>query len=263
MTAAALEGQVALVTGGSSGIGLAIARRLAVAGAEVAVVASGNRAKAEAAAERIVRDGGKAVGFVADVSRPDQVSTLVSDVSARIGVPDILINSAGVWYASPLGSMDDRQIDEMIDVNLKGVIRMTAAVAPAMTARRSGRIVNIASVAGIVPSPGYSLYSTAKAAVIAFTKATALELAPFDIAVNAISPGNTATPINAEVRESPAFAARRDWIARITPSTRSFTPAEEIAEAALFLVDGRVRGMHGAVIAIDEGRSAGLTARLD
>lgn len=258
-----LEGQVALVTGGSSGIGLAIAHRLAAAGAEVAIVASGSLAKAEAAAESIVREGGHATGFVADVSQPDQVRALVGDVSERIGVPDILINSAGIWYPTPLGSMDDRQIDEMIDINLKGVIRMTAAVAPLMTARRSGRIVNIASIAGQVPSPGYSLYSTAKAAVIAFTKATALELAPFDVAVNAISPGNTATPINAEVRTSPAFAARRDWIARITPSTRSFTPAEEIAEAALFLVDGRVRGMHGSVIAIDEGRSAGLTARLD
>ena len=263
MTARPLEGQVALVTGGSSGIGLAIASRLAAAGAAVAVVASGSLDKANAAAERIVGEGGEALGFVADVSRSDQVDALVAEVGERLGSPDILINAAGIWYPTPLAAMKERQIDEMIDVNLKGVIRMTAAFAPGMMARRQGRIVNISSVVGLVPSPGYSLYAATKAAVIAFTKATALELAPFDVAVNAIAPGNTATPMNAEVRESPDFAGRRDWISRITPSTRAFTPAEEIAETALFLVDGRVRGMHGAVISVDEGRSAGLTARLD
>lgn len=259
---AALSDKIALVTGGTSGIGLAICEVLAREGATVAVVASRRLEKAEAVVRDIITAGGKAAAFVADVSIPEEVTRLVEEVTARFGAPDILINSAGVWFASPLETITAAQIDRMLDINLKGPIRMVAAVAPAMIARGSGKIVNIASIAGLVPSPGYSLYSTSKAGLIAFTKSCALELAPFNVAINAISPGNTATPINEDVRTAPEHAARRDWISRITPSPRSFTPASEIAEAALFLVDGRVSGMHGAVISIDEGRSAGLTARL-
>lgn len=262
MTDTRLAKKVALIAGGSSGIGLAIGRRLAQEGATIAIVASGDIAKATRAADHIVSDGGKASPFVANVAKAVEIDALIKAVYAALGCPDILINSAGLWYSTPLDGLNETQIDEMIDINLKGVIRLTAAVAPGMMARGSGRIVNIASIAGVVASPGYSLYSTAKAAVIAFTKAAALELAPYGVAINAIAPGNTATPLNEAVRTSPEFHGRRDWIARITPSARSFTPAEEVAEAALFLTDGRVNGMHGAVLSIDEGRSAGLTARL-
>jgi 3-oxoacyl-[acyl-carrier protein] reductase len=151
-----------------------------------------------------------------------------------------------------------KDFDRMVGVNLKGPFFMTNAVAPRMIARRSGNIVNIASIAGIIPSSGYSLYSSVKAAIVMFTKALALELAPFDVRVNAIAPGNTATPINEHVRTDAEFAMRREWIERTTPSNRPFTPPEEIAEAALFLVDGRVNGMHGTTLVIDEGRAAGI-----
>lgn len=260
-TVTSLSGRVALVTGGSSGIGLAIAARLAREGADVALVASGDPTKASAAAEQVAAKGGRATPFLADVRDAASVKSLVKDVSEQLGPIDILINSAGVWYPTPLARLSEENIDHMVDVNLKGVIRMVAAVAPTMMTRRSGKIVNLASIAGILPSSGFSLYSTAKAAVIMFTRAAALELAPYDVAINAIAPGNTATPLNETVRTSADSQARREWIARITPSNRAFSPPEEIAEVALFLVDGRVNGMHGTTISIDEGRSAGLVTK--
>jgi 3-oxoacyl-[acyl-carrier protein] reductase len=252
-----IRGKVALVTGGSSGIGFSIARRLASEGAAVAVVGSGFD-KAQAAASKIVRAGYHAAPFALDVSRPEEIERVVEDVVLQFGEIDILINSAGVWYETPIGSLTVKDFDRMVGVNLKGPFFMTNAVAPRMKARRSGNIVNIASIAGITPSSGYSLYSSVKAAIVMFTKALALELAPFDVRVNAIAPGNTATPINEHVRTDAEFAARREWIERTTPSNRPFTPPEEIAEAALFLVDGHVNGMHGTTLVIDEGRAAGI-----
>jgi len=256
-----VAGKVALVTGGSSGIGLAIAQRLAEEGAIVALVGSGDLAKTTGAADIIRAAGGRASPFVADVRDAGQICQLVERVTVELGDIDILINAAGVWFPTPLLDLNGQQIDQMVEINLKGVIRAVAAVAPRMVARKSGKIVNLASIAGTLPSAGFCLYSTVKAGVIAFTKAAALDLAPHDVAINAISPGNTATPMNALIRTDPAMESRREWIRRITPSNRMFTPPEEIAEATLFLVDGRVRGMHGAVIAIDEGRSAGLPAK--
>jgi NAD(P)-dependent dehydrogenase (short-subunit alcohol dehydrogenase family) len=262
-----LDGQVALVTGATSGIGRAIALRLAAEGVEIAVVAGSAVSRAVETADVISHAGGQATAFQADVSKGDQVKRLVDEVASRLGAPDILVNSAGVWFETPLSEpaepagdgLTEDELDRMVDINLKGVVRMTAAVAPLMVRRGSGRIVNIASAAGIAPSARFSLYAATKAGVIAFTKAAALELAPANVAVNAIAPGNTATPINAHVRLGPDQLERRDWIRRTTPSTRLFTPPEEIAEAALVLVDGRITGFHGAVLSIDEGRTAGIT----
>jgi NAD(P)-dependent dehydrogenase (short-subunit alcohol dehydrogenase family) len=255
-----VNGKLAVVTGGSSGIGYAIARRLAVEGATVAIFGSGFD-KARSAADEIAGDGHRANPFAVDVSDADQVEETVNKVRSQLGEIDILINSAGVWYETPIGSTSWEAFDRMVGVNLKGPFLLANAIAPAMKERRSGKIVNLASVAGLSPSAGYSIYSTVKAGIIMFTRALSLELAPFDINVNAIAPGNTATPMNEHVRTGADFAARREWITRITPSNRPFTPPEEIAETALFLVDDRVRGMHGATIVVDEGRSAGLPSR--
>lgn len=255
-----LRGKVAIVTGGSSGIGNAIATRLAAEGAIVAIIGTG-MTKAREAADKIAREGHRAVPFSADVGRPEDTDRVVSEVESQLGPVDILINSAGIWHETPIGETSSEAFDRMIGVNLKGPYFLANAVAPGMKARRTGKIVNLASIAGLVPSPGYNLYSTVKAAVVMFTKVLSLELAPFDINVNAIAPGNTATPMNEHVRTGEEFASRREWIKRITPSNRPFTPPEEIAEAALFLVDGRIRGMHGTTIVVDEGRSAGLPAR--
>ncbi len=256
-----LKGKVALVTGGSSGIGRAIAERFLSEGASVAIVGNQNLEKARAVAREIGTAQAACEGFVVDVKSAKAVASLVADVGQRMGPVDILVNSAGVWYPTPIGSLTPEQIDDMIDVNLKGVIHTVSAVVPGMIARRSGRIVNIASIAALVPTAGYSLYSTTKAAVVAFTKSAGLELAQFNVAMNAIAPGNTATPMNAAIRTASEHQGRRDWIQSITPSARAFTPPEEIAETALFLSDGRVRGIFGAVISVDEGRAAGIAMK--
>jgi 3-oxoacyl-[acyl-carrier protein] reductase len=249
-----------LITGGSSGIGLAIGHRFAADGATVALVGSSDLDKVSAAAEDVSRDGVRAHPFIADLSEPEDIERLLIDVKSTLGDVDILVNAAGVWFPTPLANLTDAQINQMVAINLTAPMLLVAALAPSMMERRSGHIVNIASVAATMPSAGYSLYATTKAGVIAFTKAGSIELAACDVAMNCISPGNTATPMNEAVRLDPANESRREWIAQITPSNRMFTPAEEIAEAALFLVDGRVKGMYGTVIEIAEGRTAGLPA---
>ncbi len=262
-----LDDQVAVITGATSGIGRAIGTRFAAEGAHIVVVSGTSASRAEDAADEISRDGGLATAFHADVSNAGDVSRLIEAVVSRVGEPDILVNSAGVWFETPLSEptepagdgLTEGELDRMVDTNLKGVVRTTAAIAPLMVRRGSGRIVNIASAAGIAPSARFSVYAATKAGVIAFTKAAALELAPAGVSVNAIAPGNTATPMNAHVQHGAAQQERRDWIRRTTPSTRLFTPPEEIAEAALVLVDGRITGFHGAVLSVDEGRSAGIT----
>ena len=262
-----LDGQVALVSGATSGIGQAIALRLAAAGAQVAVMTGSDLARASATVETIVAAGGRALPFRADVSQHEEVHRVVAEVTDRLGVPDIVVNSAGVWFETPLAEpaepagdgLTEDELDRMVDINLKGVVRVTAAVAPLMVQRGSGRILNVASAAGIAPSARFSLYAATKAAVIAFTRAAALELAPAGVAVNAIAPGNTATPMNAHVRQGRDQLERRDWIRRTTPSSRLFTPPEEVAEAALVLLDGRINGFHGTVLSLDEGRTAGIT----
>lgn len=255
-----LDEQVALVTGGSSGIGRAISHRLATAGATVAVVASTSLPKASRVVNSIRNSGGSAEAFAADVADADDVRRLIDDIVSTLGPPSIAINSAGVWIETPLDDLNDTDLHRLVDVNLKGTLHVTAAVSRHMIEAGFGSIVNLASAAGIAPTPRYSVYAATKAAVIAFTKAASLELAPHGIAINAIAPGNTETPMNHHVRTNSQQLARRDWIERITPSRRVFTPPDEVAEVALMLVDGRVRGFHGATLSIDEGRTAGIPA---
>jgi NAD(P)-dependent dehydrogenase (short-subunit alcohol dehydrogenase family) len=254
----AMSGRVALVTGGSSGIGLAIARRLAAEGVLVSLLAGSDVARSVSAAAGIRGEGGTSHSFIADVSDPAAVQGAVNEVCEVFGPPSILVNAAGVWLETALDELDRGRAKRMVDVNLLGTILVTAAVAPLMIEAEFGHIVNISSSAASTPSPGYSVYAATKAAVNAFTRAAALELAPHGVAINALAPGNTATAMNEQVRVDPGQSDRLVWIERTTPSRRSFTPAEEIAEAALLLIDGRVQAFHGAVLPVDEGRTAGI-----
>jgi NAD(P)-dependent dehydrogenase (short-subunit alcohol dehydrogenase family) len=143
--------------------------------------------------------------------------------------------------------------DQIIDTHLKGAFFTIQAVAPSMKERRSGRIVNVASVAAYKGSAAYPLYSTVKAGIVMMTRALALDLARHDVAINAIAPGNTATPLNENDRaDEQMMAAKR----LTTPSPRVYSPPSEMAEAILFLADGRVKAMHGSTILLDEGLSA-------
>jgi NAD(P)-dependent dehydrogenase (short-subunit alcohol dehydrogenase family) len=253
-----MKDKVALVTGSSSGIGREVAKALAAQGARVAIVASSDRAKAQQVVNEIQAANGVARAFVADISSAQGATTLVREVEAELGPIDMLVNSAGVYFPTRAGEATEDAFDRMVSVNLKGSFFTLNAVAPGMKSRGAGRIVNIASVAGIAPNPEYSLYAATKAGIIALTRAVALELAPYGINVNAIAPGNTETPINADIRTAPEYAAQRARIEAVTPSRRLFTPAPEIAAAIIFLLSDAARGMYGSVMVVDEGKSVGM-----
>lgn len=251
-------GKVALVTGGSSGIGEATARALAAAGATVAIVASSDVGKTAPIVRDIEAADGRARGFAADISSADAVRGLVADVRSTFGEIDILVNAAGVYYATPIGETSEADCDRMMGINLKGTFLAINEVVPYMKARKSGKIVNVASVAAVMGVREFSLYCALKAGVAQLTRALARELGPFDININAVGPGNTATPLNLVYRTDPIYEEYRAGIAAATPSNTMFTSAEEIAGAILFLASDAARAMHGSMLLMDEGVSTGI-----
>lgn len=249
--------KVALVTGGSSGIGRVVALRLASEGAQVAVVASSDPARSRAVAAEIEAAGGTATSLVADVSDADQVEQCARATVEVFGRIDVLVNAAGVYYPTPLGATKPADVQTMLDINLKGTFLMMNAVVPGMIAQSGGRIVNFSSVAAFMGSLEHSLYCAVKSGVMMMTRAAALELAPHGIHVNAVAPGNTATPMNEHIRTDDSQADRRAAIAARTPSKRKFSDPEDIANIVAFLASDESIAMHGSTILADEGRSAG------
>jgi 3-oxoacyl-[acyl-carrier protein] reductase len=247
-----LQDKVALVFGGSSGIGEAVSIRFAAEGAKVAVVASSSIDKAEKVASKL--PGARA--YAADVRSPASIRAVVAAVERDLGPVDVLVNSAGVYYPTPLGETSEDDFDRMVQTHLKGTFFAIDAVAPSMKRRRTGRIVNVASVAGFRGSSRFPVYSMVKAGIVMLTKALAGDLAPYDVHINAIAPGNTATPLNQGERTGDKAADILAAKAAATPSTRTYSPPEEMAAAVLFLVSGEVNAMHGATILLDEGLSA-------
>jgi 3-oxoacyl-[acyl-carrier protein] reductase len=246
------------VVGGSSGIGAASSLKLAESGARVGVVASHELEKAQRVVRKIEGNGGRAHGFVADISRITEIEHLVREFLEVFETIDILVNSAGIFYPTVVGKVAEEEFDRMVDINLKGLFYTIDVVAPLMIEKRAGKIVNIASVAGIVASREYGLYCAVKAGVIALTKSFALQLAPYDVNVNAIAPGNTATPINERIRTEAQYEQRRRMIEATTPSPIKFSDPQDIAEGVVFLASERSRAMHGTTMVMDQGRSAGL-----
>jgi 3-oxoacyl-[acyl-carrier protein] reductase len=253
-----LAGHVAFVTGGSSGIGEAIARRFAAEGAKVAVAASSDPAKAEAVAASIRDAGGTAWACVVDVRKRASVETALAGADQALGPIDILVNSAGLYYATPIGQTPEADMDRMIDVNVKGTFNVINAATAGLKARGWGKIVNIASVAAVMGVREHSLYCASKAAIAQMTSALAREFAPYGVNCNAIAPGNTATPMNAGFRVDPAYAAQMAWMKSVTPSPTAFSDPRDIAGVALFLASDDARTLHGALIVADEGISTGL-----
>lgn len=251
----AFSGKVAVVIGGSSGIGQAVAERLGAEGAQVAVVASSSLTKAEAVVAAIVAGGGEARAFAGDVRDADAMGRLVEAVEQAFGAIDLLVNAAGVFYPTPVGSTEAGEAARLIDINVTGVWNAVSAAVPAMQRRGGGRIVNLASVTAIVGVKAFALYCASKAAVSMMTRALAAELAPQGIAINAVAPGNTATPMNASVRADPAMA---DAMRQMTPSGTAFSDVADIASIVLFLLSDRARAVHGATWLADEGISAAI-----
>jgi NAD(P)-dependent dehydrogenase (short-subunit alcohol dehydrogenase family) len=221
-----LTGQTAIVTGAAAGIGEAIARRLAKAGAAVAV-ADLNLAGATAIARSI---GGDAFPIQLDISRSASANTVVSDVIARRGRIDILVNNAGIaGKAAPIWEQTDEDWQTVVAVNLLGAVYCTRAVIPHMRGRKYGRIVNIASIAGKEGNPNMSPYSATKAAVIAFTKSVGKEVATEGICVNAVAPAVIRTQILDQLTEQQV-----DYMTERIPMHRTGT-TEEVAAVVHFL----------------------------
>ena len=224
-----LQGQVALVTGGGSGIGRASARALAREGARV-VVADRNVEGAEAVREAIEQSGGSALAVAVDVADPQSVQALVDRTLATYGQIDVLVNCAGIAPRKPVIEMTDEEWRQVIAVNLDGTFYVSRAVARPMVERGSGTLILIASDRGIYGLAGGAHYSSSKAGVIAFTKSLALELGPNGVTVNAINPGTTDTPL------ARGTLTDDEWQKRWTqdPLGRLSLP-EDIAEIVLFL----------------------------
>ncbi|WP_284946407.1 SDR family NAD(P)-dependent oxidoreductase [Acidisoma cladoniae] len=249
-----LKGKIAVVTGGSQGIGAAVCERFAREGAKVFVVASSDVTKAQLVVDRILAAGGDAVAAAADVTSVAELDALMRQVGDRL---DILVNSAGVFYPTPLGSPEG-DVSRMIDINLKGTFLAISAAAPLMKAGHAGKIINLSSCIGYMAFNTYSIYCATKAGIIMMTRALALELAPHGINVNAIAPGNTATPINENIRTQPEFAGFLQAMGERTPSGQTYSSVEDIANLAMFLASDESRAMHGSTVVIDEGFTAGM-----
>ncbi|MGI6295978.1 MAG: 3-oxoacyl-[acyl-carrier-protein] reductase [Armatimonadota bacterium] len=244
-----LEGQIALVTGAGragKGIGRSIALRLAKEGARIAI-ADFVREAADSVAKEVVDMGGEALAVYGSVSSVDDVDKMVADTIDRFGRIDILINNAGITRDNLIVRMSEQDWDMVLDTNLKGVFNCTRAVAKLMMRERKGKIVNMASVMGIMGNAGQANYSASKGGVIALTKTTAKELGSRGINVNAVAPGFIQTVMTEEMPED-----AKSGIASQIPLRRLGTP-EDVAEVVLFLCSESSSYVTGQVIAVDGG----------
>jgi 3-oxoacyl-[acyl-carrier protein] reductase len=241
-----LAGRTAVVTGGTRGIGLAIARALAEDGASV-VVSGRDAGRLESAVKEVETLGASALGVAADQSKREDCDRLVDAAKERFGRIDVLVNNAGITRDQLLVRMKDDDWDQVLDTNLRGVFLMTRAVAKSMMRQKSGRIINIASTAGAMGNPGQVNYSAAKAGVIGFTKAAARELAHWNILVNAVAPGLIETDMAAAI---PAEA--REALLQQVPLKR-VGAAREVAEMVRFLAGDGAAYVTGQTIHVNGG----------
>lgn len=242
-----LVGKVALVTGGSRGIGRAIALKLAENGADVAINYAGNTAAAEEVKAAIEQMGRKALLIQCSVADTDGVQVMVNQVVKELGRLDILVNNAGITRDGLLMRMKEADWDDVMNTNLKGVYNCSKAVMRTMMKQKSGRIVNMASVVGEMGNAGQANYAAAKAGVIGFTKSMAKEVASRGITVNAIAPGFIATDMTRVLSDD-----QKAEMARTIPLGRAGQP-EDVANAVLFLASEGAAYITGQVLNVDGG----------
>ena len=242
-----LTGRVALVTGGGRGIGRAIAVSLAAAGAAVTINYKGNSQAADETVQAIAEAGGKATAVQADVSGAADAERLVKATIEAHGRIDILVNNAGITRDTLLMRMKDEDFDQVLATNLRGVFLCTRAALRPLTKQRSGRIINIASVIGLIGNAGQANYAAAKAGMIGFTKATAREIASRNVTVNAVAPGFIETEMTAALAEE-----TRKAILESIPLGRFGAP-EEVAGLVCFLASDAGAYITGQTFTVDGG----------
>ena len=245
-----LREKAAIVTGGSRGIGRAIAHALAMEGATVALIDRNMETGSEAAAQ-IEADGGKALFLQADVSDRDQVLRAVSETVQRLGRVDILVNNAGIHTQAPFTEETRSDWLLLFEVNVLGTVFPSQAVVPYMIKQGGGRIVHISSKAAVVGEPGHAAYSASKGAVLSLTRAMAVDLAPHHITVNAVCPGPVFTDM---LLAAVPDAADRQALAQKAPLGRLGQP-EDVAAAVLYLASDDAGWCTGQAISVDGGFS--------
>ncbi|RMF08709.1 MAG: 3-hydroxybutyrate dehydrogenase [Alphaproteobacteria bacterium] len=258
-----IKGKCAVVTGSTSGIGLALARAFAREGANVVLNGFGEADTIENIRADLADSCGVTVRYSpADMTRPDEIATMIRDAEDEFGGVDILVNNAGIQFVAPVDEFPIEKWDAILAINLSSAFRTTRAALPAMKKRGWGRIINIASAHGLVASPFKAAYVAAKHGVVGLTKTVALEVAELDITCNAICPGYVRTPLvdgqideQARVHGLPRDQVIRDVILAAQPNKR-FTEVEEIAGLALFLCSAFGRSMTGRAISMDGGWTA-------
>ena len=240
-----LQNKVAVVTGGSRGIGKAIAEKFAAEGASVAILYSSNSASADAVVEEIRNAGGTAKAYQCHVENSDEVGKTIDEVVNDLGKIDILVNNAGITRDKLLMMMKEEDFDDVISVNLKGAYNTMRKVCPMLARQRWGRVINLSSIAGINGNAGQVNYSASKAGLIGMTKSAAREFAGRGITVNAIAPGFVETDMTEK------FASDENVMKRIPVGRMG--RQDEIASLALFLASDAAAYITGEVIRIDGG----------
>lgn len=242
-----LEGQVALVTGSSRGIGAVVARRMARAGARVALNYNASLDAAIEVREQIFARGGNAMLIAGDVSDESQAEQAIKAVVQEFGRVDILVNNAGIHRDRLLLRMTSADFDEVLQVNLRGAFLCTKFVMPHLIRQHYGRVINMSSVVGLTGNPGQANYAAAKAGLIGFTKAVAREVASRNVTVNAVAPGYIATGMVEGLSED-----QRNQILERIPMGR-FGTSDDVAETILFLSSRAAGYLTGQVLTIDGG----------
>jgi 3-hydroxybutyrate dehydrogenase len=258
-----LKGKSALVTGSTSGIGLAIARALAAQGANVTINGFGDKAAIEKERSGIEKEFGvKAIYSAADMTKPAEIADMVKTAEKTFGSLDMLVNNAGIQFVSPIEDFPIDKWDQILAINLSAAFHAIRAAVPGMKSRKWGRIISTASAHSLVASPFKAAYVTAKHGLAGLTKTVALELATFGVTCNCISPGYVWTPLvekqipdTAKARGITEEEVKRDVILAAQP-TKEFVTVEEVASLAIYLCSDAAKSITGANLSIDGGWTA-------